>query len=151
MSITSTSYQLNLSATDTVTNGATATSAVTSALETYSYTNGTAAQQITAVIDKTITLAAGSNTQTFSSLTTTSGGTFSATMLKGVRIRSASTNSAVTVGTNIANAPISGVYPGGTTLAIASQDANGWTISGTSNITLTGTTGNTVNLTLLVS
>ena len=72
-------------------------------------------------------------------------------MLKGIRIRNTPGNSNVTVGTSITGLPVAGSLPGGTTLALATQDATGWTISGTSNLTFTGTTGNTVSFSLLIS
>lgn len=152
MPITSATFQITTAATAyELLGGATTQTGNTSKRDTYTFTNGTGSCCITSVVDVNLTVAANSTVTALSSLTNTLDSAHAGTMLKGYKIKTASTNVAnVTITSNISGM-WTGVATPNTTVAMATGFANGFTITGANNITVAGVNGDKVTMTLYLS
>lgn len=151
MAISSAQVQIVLAATANDTFAITTQTAQTSKRDTFTYANGNGSLQISAVVDKVVTIAANSTVTALSSLTDTLDTSFASTELKSVRINAPSTNNAtVTITSNITGFPTAVLAPN-STLAYVTANATGLTVAGTNTITANGTNNDTVTVTLFLS
>jgi Flp pilus assembly protein TadG len=119
-------------------------------LDVINFSNGTGANQCTAIVDPNITISANSTTITFGNLTTTQGAAWNFTELKGYRLYNADTNGNITV-TSTALGLNGLTLPPGTFMAFGSTSANGLTVSNATTVIANGTNGNILVLTMFVS
>jgi hypothetical protein len=119
-------------------------------LDVINFSNGTGANQCTAIVDPNITISANSTTITFGNLTTTQGAAWNFTELKGYRLYNADTNGNITV-TSTALGLNGLTLPPGTFMAFGSNSANGLTVSNATTVVANGTNGNILVLTMFVS
>lgn len=119
-------------------------------LDVINYSNGTDANQCTAIVDPNITIASNSTTITFGNLTTTQGAAWNFTELKGYRLYNADTNGNITV-TSSALGLNGLVLPPGTFVALGTSSANGLTVSNATTVMANGTNGNILVLTMFVA
>ncbi len=138
------------SATSATTVGSTTNNAVTGQRDIYTFSDGTGAAMAKAVIDPSIVIASNSTTFALSSTSTTSGGAFAYTAIKGLRMYNAPTNDIITITSNITGFPGCKLPPG-TYMVWATESANGITIAAGNTITAAGTNGNIAVVTMLVS
>jgi hypothetical protein len=148
--LTEASINSIFSATSATTVGSTTNNAVTGQRDVYTFSDGTGATMAKAVIDPAIVIASNSTTFALSSTSTTSGGAFYHTSIKGLRMYNAPTNDAITITSNISGFPACKLPPG-TYMVWATESANGITISAGNTITAAGTNGNIAVVTMLVS
>ena len=144
------SIQASTAASDIKVVGSTTQQSKISKLDVINFSNGTDANQCTAIVDPNITIASNSTTITFGNLTTTQGAAWNFTELKGYRLYNADTNGNITV-TSSALGLNNLVLPPGTFIAMGSSSANGLTVSNATTVIANGTNGNILVLTMLVS
>lgn len=150
MAISSAQIQLVMAATANESAGITTRTAQTAKRDTITFANGTSSACATGVIDANITIASNSTTVALSSLTDTLENAFGYTMLKGLRINSASTNSNITLTSNVSGIPNYTFLPN-ETLAMLNGYANGHTIASCNTITVAGVNNDVLTVTLVVS
>lgn len=148
--LTEASINSIFSATSATTVGSTTNNAVTGQRDVYSFSNGTGATMAKAVVDPYVIIASNSTTFALSSTTTTSGGVFAYTALKGLRMYNAPTNDQITITSNITGFPACKLPPG-TYMVWATESANGIAMAAGNTITAAGTNGNIAVVTMLVS
>ena len=148
--LTEASINSIFSATSATTVGSTTNNAVTGQRDVYSFSNGTGATMAKAVVDPYVIIASNSATFALSSTTTTSGGVFAYTALKGLRMYNAPTNDQITITSNITGFPACKLPPG-TYMVWATESANGIAMAAGNTITAAGTNGNIAVVTMLVS
>lgn len=119
-------------------------------LDVINFSNGTGANQCTAIVDPNITISANSTTITFGNLTTTQGAAWNFTELKGYRLYNADSNGNITV-TSTALGLNGLTLPPGTFMAFGSANATGLTVSNATTVVANGTNGNILVLTMFVS
>lgn len=144
------SIQASTAASDIKVIGSTTQQSKISKLDVINYSNGTDANQVTAIVDPNITIASNSTTITFGNLTTTQGAAWNFTELKGYRLYNADTNGNITV-TSSALGLNNLVLPPGTFVAMGSSSANGLTVSNATTVMANGTNGNILVLTMFVA
>ena len=144
------SIQASTAASDIRVVGSTTQQSKISKLDVINFSNGTEANQCTAIVDPNITIASNSTTITFGNLTTTQGAAWSFTELKGYRLYNADTNGNITV-TSSALGLNGLVLPPGTFIAMGSSSANGLTVSNATTVIANGTNGNILVLTMFVA
>lgn len=150
MAFDSGSIQASTAAVDLKVVGSTTQQSKVGKLDVINFSNGTGANQCTAIVDPNITIASNSTTITFGNLTTTQGDAWNFTKLKGYRLYNADTNGNITVTSSALG--LSGlVLPPGTFVAMGSSSANGLTVSNATTVVANGTNGNILVLTMLVS
>jgi hypothetical protein len=130
--------------------GSTANTFATGQKDLYSFVNGNGPACATAVVDPSIVVASNSTTITLSTLTTTGGGSWAFTALKGLRLYNAPTNDNLTITSNITGFPACKLPPG-SFLVFGSEAANGITVTGANTITANGTNGNVAVITMILS
>jgi len=144
------SIQVATAASDIKVVGSTTQQSKISKLDVINFSNGTDANQCTAIVDPNITIASNSTTITFGNLTTTQGAAWNFTELKGYRLYNADTNGNITV-TSSALGLNGLVLPPGTFVAMGSSSANGLTVSNATTVMANGTNGNILVLTMFVA
>lgn len=144
------SIQASTAASDIKVIGSTTQQSKISKLDVINYSNGTDANQCTAIVDPNITIASNSTTITFGNLTTTQGAAWNFTELKGYRLYNADTNGNITV-TSSALGLNGLVLPPGTFVALGTSSANGLTVSNATTVIANGTNGNILVLTMFVA
>ena len=150
MAFDSGSIQASTAAVDIKVVGSTTQQSKVSKLDVINFSNGTDANQCTAIVDPNITISANSTTITFGNLTTTQGAAWNFTELKGYRLYNADTNGNITV-TSTALGLNGLTLPPGTFMAFGSASANGLTVSNATTVVANGTNGNILVLTMFVS
>jgi hypothetical protein len=150
MAFDSGSIQASTAAVDIKVVGSTTQQSKVSKLDVINFSNGTDANQCTAIVDPNITISANSTTITFGNLTTTQGAAWNFTELKGYRLYNADTNGNITV-TSTALGLNGLILPPGTFMAFGSASANGLTVSNATTVVANGTNGNILVLTMFVS
>jgi len=150
MAFDSGSIQVATAAVDIKVVGSTSQQSKVSKLDVINFSNGTGANQCTAIVDPNITISANSTTITFGNLTTTQGAAWNFTELKGYRLYNADTNGNITV-TSTALGLNGLTLPPGTFMAFGSASANGLTVSNATTVIANGTNGNILVLTMFVS
>jgi len=150
MAFDSGSIQASTAAVDIKVVGSTTQQSKVSKLDVINFSNGTDANQCTAIVDPNITISANSTTITFGNLTTTQGAAWNFTELKGYRLYNADTNGNITV-TSTALGLNNLTLPPGTFMAFGSASANGLTVSNATTVVANGTNGNILVLTMFVS
>lgn len=151
MAISSAQVQIVLAATANDTFAITTQTAQTSKRDTFTYANGNASLEISAIVDKVVTIASNSTVTALSSLTDTLDTAFASTELKSVRINAPSTNNtSITITSNITGFP-TGVLAPNSTLAYVTANATGLTVAGTNTITVAGDDNDTATVTLFLS
>jgi hypothetical protein len=150
MAIQSGSIKAGTAAVDIKVVGSTSQETRINKLDVINFSNGTGANQCTAIVDPNITISANSTTITFGNLTTTQGAAWNFTELKGYRIYNADSNGNITV-TSTALGLNGLTLPPGTFMAFGSNSANGLTISNATTVVANGTNGNILVLTMFVS
>jgi len=130
--------------------GSTASTFATGQKDLYSFVNGNGSACATAVVDPSVVIASNSTTITLSALTSTGGGSWAFTALKGLRLYNAPTNDNLTITSNITGFPACKLPPG-SFLVFGSESANGITVAGTNTITANGTNGNVAVITMILS
>jgi hypothetical protein len=150
MAIQSGSVKVGTAAVDIKVVGSTSQETRINKLDVINFSNGTGANQCTAIVDPNITISANSTTITFGNLTTTQGAVWNFTELKGYRLYNADTNGNITVTSTALG--LSGLtLPPGTFMAFGSTSANGLTVSNATTVVANGTNGNILVLTMFVS
>ena len=150
MAIQSGSIKAGTAAVDIKVVGSTSQETRINKLDVINFSNGTGANQCTAIVDPNITISANSTTITFGNLTTTQGAAWNFTELKGYRLYNADSNGNITV-TSTALGLNGLTLPPGTFMAFGSNSANGLTISNATTVVANGTNGNILVLTMFVS
>jgi hypothetical protein len=150
MAIQSGSIKAGTAAVDIKVVGSTSQETRINKLDVINFSNGTGANQCTAIVDPNITISANSTTITFGNLTTTQGAAWNFTELKGYRLYNADTNGNITV-TSTALGLNGLTLPPGTFMAFGSANANGLTVSNATTVIANGTNGNILVLTMFVS
>jgi hypothetical protein len=150
MAIQSGSVKAGTAAVDIKVVGSTSQETRINKLDVINFSNGTGANQCTAIVDPNITISANSTTITFGNLTTTQGAAWNFTELKGYRLYNADSNGNITV-TSTALGLNGLTLPPGTFMAFGSNSANGLTISNATTVVANGTNGNILVLTMFVS
>jgi hypothetical protein len=150
MAIQSGSVKAGTAAVDIKVVGSTSQETRINKLDVINFSNGTDANQCTAIVDPNITISANSTTITFGNLTTTQGAAWNFTELKGYRLYNADTNGNITV-TSTALGLNGLTLPPGTFMAFGSNSANGLTVSNATTVIANGTNGNILVLTMFVS
>ncbi len=150
MAIQSGSVKAGTAAVDIKVVGSTSQETRINKLDVINFSNGTGANQCTAIVDPNITISANSTTITFGNLTTTQGAAWNFTELKGYRLYNADSNGNITV-TSTALGLNGLTLPPGTFMAFGSNSANGLTVSNATTVVANGTNGNILVLTMFVS
>jgi Flp pilus assembly protein TadG len=150
MAIQSGSIKAGTAAVDIKVVGSTSQETRINKLDVINFSNGTGANQCTAIVDPNITISANSTTITFGNLTTTQGAAWNFTELKGYRLYNADSNGNITV-TSTALGLNGLTLPPGTFMAFGSNSANGLTVSNATTVIANGTNGNILVLTMFVS
>lgn len=150
MAFDSGSIQASTAAVDIKVVGSTTQQSKISKLDVINFSNGTDANQCTAIVDPNITISANSTTITFGNLTTTQGAAWNFTELKGYRLYNADTNGNITVTSTVLGLN-NLTLPPGTFMAFGSASANGLTVSNATTVVANGTNGNILVLTMFVS
>jgi len=150
MAFDSGSIQASTAAVDIKVVGSTSQETRINKLDVINFSNGTDANQCTAIVDPNITISTNSTTITFGNLTTTQGAAWNFTELKGYRLYNADTNGNITV-TSTALGLNNLTLPPGTFMAFGSASANGLTVSNATTVVANGTNGNILVLTMFVS
>jgi Flp pilus assembly protein TadG len=150
MAIQSGSIKAGTAAVDIKVVGSTSQETRINKLDVINFSNGTGANQCTAIVDPNITISANSTTITFGNLTTTQGAAWNFTELKGYRLYNADSNGNITV-TSTALGLNGLTLPPGTFMAFGSTSANGLTVSNATTVVANGTNGNILVLTMFVS
>lgn len=150
MAIQSGSIKAGTAAVDIKVVGSTSQETRINKLDVINFSNGTGANQCTAIVDPNITISANSTTITFGNLTTTQGAAWNFTELKGYRLYNADSNGNITV-TSTALGLNGLTLPPGTFMAFGSNSANGLTVSNATTVVANGTNGNILVLTMFVS
>lgn len=150
MAFDSGSIQASTAAVDIKVVGSTTQQSKVSKLDVINFSNGTDANQCTAIVDPNITISANSTTITFGNLTTTQGAAWNFTELKGYRLYNADTNGNITVTSTVLGLN-NLTLPPGTFMAFGSASANGLTVSNATTVVANGTNGNILVLTMFVS
>jgi hypothetical protein len=114
------------------------------------FTNGTAAAQVTTVIDANVT--SNNTAVALSTLTNTLGEAFTGlTKLKGIVVTNASTNNITTFTCNATGGPSSVTLVPGGSIAHFAANANGLTVTGTTTLLSNGNAADAVRVVLFLA